>query len=107
MVRLRDIACGWPLGVTVLAVVKAVFGGSRNAEGRTKAIALYIVAAAKRARIKVHLTHFPGSAMLADVGVGENIGMSRQSPLGFPAICAPAQSNARRFKTQNCAFSPD
>jgi hypothetical protein len=94
IVRRRDVACGWPLGVTILAVVKTVFGGSWNAEGRTKAIALYIGAAAKRARIKFHVTHFPGSAMLADAAAGENIERLRESPLGFPPICAPAQFNA-------------
>jgi hypothetical protein len=78
-VRRRDIACGWPLGVTILAVVKTVFGGSWNAEGRTKAIALYIGAAAKRTRIKFHVTHFPGSAMLADTSAGENIERLREN----------------------------
>jgi hypothetical protein len=92
------------LGVTILAVVKTVFGGHWNAEGRTKAIALYIGAAAKRARIKFHVTHFPGSAMLADAAAGENIERLGESPLGFPPICAPAQFNAYRFKTQNRAF---
>jgi hypothetical protein len=73
IVRRRGIRCGRPLGVTILAVVKTVFGGSWNAEGRTKAIALYIGAAAKRARIKFHVTHFPGSAMLAEATASENI----------------------------------
>jgi hypothetical protein len=57
IVRLRDIGSGWTLGVTILAVVKAVFGGCWNAERRAKAIALYIGAAAKWARIKLHVTH--------------------------------------------------
>jgi hypothetical protein len=63
IVRSRDIVCGWPLGVTILAVVKAVLGTSLNAERRTKAFALYIGAAAKWARIKFHVTHVPGSAL--------------------------------------------
>jgi hypothetical protein len=56
-VRFRDIVSGWSLGVTILAVVKTVLGTSCNAERRTKAIALYIGAAAKWARIKFHITH--------------------------------------------------
>jgi hypothetical protein len=62
-VRLRDIVSGWPLGVTILAVVKTILGTSWNAERRTKAIALYISAAAKWARIKFYVTHISGSAM--------------------------------------------
>ena len=42
IVRPRNIGCGWPLGVTILAIVKAVFGVGWNTERRTKAIALYI-----------------------------------------------------------------
>jgi hypothetical protein len=57
IVRPRNIGCGWPLGVTILAVVKAVFGVGWNTECRTKAVALYISAAAKRARIKFDFTH--------------------------------------------------
>jgi hypothetical protein len=64
-VRLRDIVSGWPLGVTILAVVKTVLGTSWNAERRTKAIALYIGAAAKWARIEFHVIHVSGSAMFA------------------------------------------
>jgi hypothetical protein len=45
------------LGVTILAIVKAVFGVGWNTERRTKAIALYIGAAAKWARIKFDVTH--------------------------------------------------
>jgi hypothetical protein len=73
IVRLRDIVCGWPLGVTILAVVKTVVGTSWNSERRTKAIALYIGAAAKWARIKFHVTHVPGSAMFAGEAAGESI----------------------------------
>jgi hypothetical protein len=72
-VRLRDIVSSWPLGVTILAVVKAVLGASWNAERRTKAIALYIGAAAKWARIKFHVTHVSGSAMFVGEAVIESI----------------------------------
>jgi len=64
IVRPRNIGCGWPLGVTILAIVKAVFGVGWNTERRTKAIALYIGAAAKWARIKFDVTHDPGSPCL-------------------------------------------
>jgi hypothetical protein len=64
--RLCNISCGWPLGVTILAIVKTVFGIGCNAERRTKAIALYIGAAAKWARIEFDITHVPSSAMLVD-----------------------------------------
>jgi hypothetical protein len=64
IVRLRNIGGGWPLGVTILAIVKTVFGVGWNTERRTKAIALYIGAAAKRARIKFDVTHDPGSPCL-------------------------------------------
>jgi hypothetical protein len=67
------IVSRWPLGVTILAVVKTVFGAGRNTERRTKTIALYIGAAAKWARIKFHVIHVPGSAILADAASSENI----------------------------------
>jgi hypothetical protein len=57
VVCLRDIVSGWPLGIAILAVVKAVLGTSRNAERDTKAIALYVGAATKWARIELHFTH--------------------------------------------------
>jgi hypothetical protein len=78
-VRVRDIVSGWPLGVTILAVVKTVLGTSWNAERRTKAIALYIGAAAKWARIKFHVTHVSGSAMFAGEAAIENIENRRWS----------------------------
>jgi hypothetical protein len=55
-VRLLGIIRGRPLRVTILAVVKAVLGTNWNAERRAKAIALYIRAAAKWARIKFYVT---------------------------------------------------
>jgi hypothetical protein len=78
-VRLRDIVSGWPLGVTILTVVKTVLGTSWNAERRTEAIALYIGAAAKWARIKFHVTHVSGSAMFAGEAVIESIDNRRRS----------------------------
>jgi hypothetical protein len=78
-VRLRDIVSGWPLGVTILAVVKTVLGTSWNAERRTKAIALYIGAAAKWARIKFHVTHVSGSAMFVGEAAIESIDNRRWS----------------------------
>jgi hypothetical protein len=86
IVRLRDIACRWPLGVTILAVVKTVLGTSWNTERRTKAIALYIGAAAKWARIKIHVTHVPGSAMLRAKRPLKISKSLRQSPVGFTPI---------------------
>jgi hypothetical protein len=59
IVRLRDIGCGWPLGVTILAVVKTVFRTGWNTERRTKALGLYIGAAAKRAWIKFRVNARP------------------------------------------------
>jgi hypothetical protein len=87
IVRLRDIGCR-PLGVTILAVVKTVFGGSWNTERRTKTIALYIGAAAKWTRIKFHITHVLDSVILANATAGENIER-------FPAIAGWFSTNLR------------
>jgi hypothetical protein len=62
------------LGVTILAIVKAVLGAGWKTERRTKAIALYIGAAAKWAWIKIHVIHVQVSAiMLVDAAASENI----------------------------------
>jgi hypothetical protein len=60
------MVCGRPLGVTILAVVKTILGTNWNAERRTEALAPYIGAAAKGARVKFHITHVSGSPMFAD-----------------------------------------
>jgi hypothetical protein len=78
-VRLGSIVSGWTLGITILAVVKTVLGTSWNAERRTKAIALYIGAAAKWARIKFDVTHVSGSAMFAGEAAIESINNRRRS----------------------------
>jgi hypothetical protein len=72
IVCLRDIGCRWPLCVAILAVVKTIFGASWNSERRTKAIALYVAAAAKWAWIKLYVTHDPGSVMFAGEAACEN-----------------------------------
>lgn len=59
IMRPCNIGCGGTLGVTILAIVKTVFGVSWNTERGAKAIALYICAAAKWARIKFDVTHVP------------------------------------------------
>jgi hypothetical protein len=62
------------LGVTILTIVKTVLGAGWKTERSTKAIALYIGAAAKWAWIKIHVIHVPASAiMLADAAASENI----------------------------------
>jgi hypothetical protein len=71
IVRLGDIGCGWPLGVTILAVVKTVFGAGGNTERHAKAIGLYIGAAAKRAWIKF---------LPSDGGGGPLIGIGYAAP---------------------------
>ena len=98
IVRLRHIVSCWPLGVTILAVVKTVLGTSWNAERRTKAIAPYIGATAKWARIKFHVTHV---SKLRDVcGRSGHRKYRQSSPVGFAPICALLKFNARPFKTQ-------
>jgi hypothetical protein len=64
--RPRNIGCRWTLCVTILAIVKTVFGVCWHTERGAKAIALYICAAAKWARIEFDITHVPGSEMLVD-----------------------------------------
>jgi hypothetical protein len=66
-VRFRDIVSGWPLGIAILAVVKTVLETSWDTERRTKAIALYIGAAAKWARIEFHFTHVSASAAIESI----------------------------------------
>src|ERR1700722_19124356 len=104
IVRLCGIGCCRPLGIAILAVIKTVFGGRWNGEGRTKTVALDIGAAAKWARIKFHITHVPGSAMFSKAAAGENVECFLQSPVGVAPIFILAEFNARRLKTQNWAF---
>jgi hypothetical protein len=106
-VRLHDIVCGRPLGVTILAVVKTVLGASWNTERRTKAIALYVGTAAKWAGIKFHVTHVPGSAMFGVEAAAESIDGFRQPPVDFAPIYALTQFNAARYKTQKPCFLPN
>jgi hypothetical protein len=64
--RPRNIGCRWTLCVTILAIVKTVFGVCWHTERGAKAIALYIGAAAKWARIKFDVTHALDSAILTN-----------------------------------------
>jgi hypothetical protein len=79
------------LGVTILAIVKAVFGVGWNTERRTKAIALYIGAAAKRARIKFEVTHDSGSPTLADAAASQNMKRRMTIAVLFSADVCTAQ----------------
>jgi hypothetical protein len=78
-----------------------------DTERRTKAIALYIGAAAKWARIKFHVTHVPGSAMFGVEAAAESIDGFRQPPVDFAPIYALTQFNAARYKTQKPCFLPN
>jgi hypothetical protein len=101
-VRLRDIVSGWTLGVTILAVVKTVLGTSWNTKRSTKAVALYIGAAAKWARIKFHVTHDSGSAMFAGEAAIESIDDRRRSASRrFVFSLAPASSKPKYFALPN------
>ena len=54
------------MGVTILAIGKTVFGVCWHTERGAKAVAMYIAAAAKWARIKFDVTHVLYSAMLTN-----------------------------------------
>jgi hypothetical protein len=95
-VRLRDIGCRWPLCVTVFAVIKTIFGAGWNSERHTKAIALYIGAAAKWAWIQFHVSHVPGSVMFGGSGRG-NIE-------GFTVIAGRSPVNSCAFLLFNLDF---
>jgi hypothetical protein len=89
-VRLRDVGCGWTLGVTVLAIVKAVLGTGWKTERGTKAIALYIGTAAKWAWTKIHIIHVPASAIMLADALGTYVTLphshSFELPLAFRAL---------------------
>jgi hypothetical protein len=73
------------------SVPKAVFGVGRNTERRTKAIALYIGAAAKWARIKFDVTHDPRLAMLADAAASQKMKRRMTIAVLFSADVCTAQ----------------
>jgi hypothetical protein len=52
-----NIGCGWTLGVIVLAIVETVRAVGSQPERPAEAIALYIGAAAKWARIEFDVAH--------------------------------------------------
>ena len=99
IMRPCDIGCGRPLGVTILAIVETILGAGWNTKRRAEAIALYIGAAAKWARIKFDVTHVPGSAMRAGAAAGQISKAVCQRRLHLRTICPP-KSNARRAETQ-------
>jgi hypothetical protein len=102
IMRPRNIGCGWTLGVTILAIVKTVFGVGWHTERGAKAIALYIGAAAKWARIKFDVTHVLDSAMLTNAMASKIIERCVTVTGWISGNAGATKFSACCFKTQEC-----
>ena len=105
IMRPRNIGCGWTLGVTILAIVKTVVGVGRHTERGAKAIALYIGAAAKWARIKFDVTHVLDSAVITNARASKIRERCVTITGCFSGNACATKFSACCFKTQECFAS--